>query len=355
MRKVPEHLPQSDTGRGPLPHPNTEHRSEPAGGRNRPTDVPARRFPGPGHVRPVACSAARHRIPLETWSGDLLGDHSRRRARAPRPPSRQDPSTPAPVTVRASVDQRAHPRHECRPSRARSSTPARGRRASRASSCRGRSPTHCDQRVRQARGESDPRRHRRRRAPRTLRALRACTRRSCPAPSSGSACARDVDQVIMNHPARRPHRRRHPLDEPVRVHDKWAFAHTTVPRFFQRVLHQPMPGGVGFQPVQLDGEPCRLAPPRAARSPATGGSWRSRHPGHTPGHVGSYASTTRAEARPLRRRRDRRARPAARAAARRGGAQAEGPRQALGRILDHDAVHPTVFLPSHDPGSAARE
>src|SRR4051794_2002431 len=140
---------------------------------------------------------------------------------------------------------------------------------------------------------------------------------------------------------------------PLLVHDKeLSFAHSASSRLAQRLLRQPLPQ-VEFQPVKLDDGPFG-AFERSKALTADGRVVAVATPGHTPGHIsvicvddqGNHvllagdASDTLEQLR-----------------ARRPDAIAPKPKvhvQTLDRILAHGREHPTVYLPSHDPGSAAR-
>jgi glyoxylase-like metal-dependent hydrolase (beta-lactamase superfamily II) len=144
------------------------------------------------------------------------------------------------------------------------------------------------------------------------------------------------------------------LRQPVLVHDvELTFSHALSSRFFQRVLRQPIPTGVEFTPIALDGGPFgafsasrALTADKRVVAVAT--------PGHTPGHISVIcvdddgrhvllagdASDSLAQ---LRARRPDAIAPKAKVYV-----------QTLDRILAHGREHPTVFLPSHDPDSAAR-
>jgi N-acyl homoserine lactone hydrolase len=144
------------------------------------------------------------------------------------------------------------------------------------------------------------------------------------------------------------------LPGPVLVHDReWEFQHERMSRFFQRVLRQPIPAGVEFRPVALDGGPFGAF---AASRPLTGDGRVVvvATPGHTPGHVsvicvddeGRHVLLAGDAADTLEQVRARRP-------------DAVAPDVAvhvatLDRILAHGREHPTIVLPSHDPGSAAR-
>jgi glyoxylase-like metal-dependent hydrolase (beta-lactamase superfamily II) len=144
------------------------------------------------------------------------------------------------------------------------------------------------------------------------------------------------------------------LRRPVLVHDEELdYAHAVVSRVFRRVLRQPLPQGADFRPMTLDGGPFGAF---AASRPLTadGRVMVVATPGHTPGHVSVIcvddegrhvllagdASDTLEQLR-----------------ARRPDAIAPDPGvhvDTLDRILAHGREHPTVYLPSHDPDSAAR-
>jgi glyoxylase-like metal-dependent hydrolase (beta-lactamase superfamily II) len=164
----------------------------------------------------------------------------------------------------------------------------------------------------------------------------------------------DIDQVVLTHMHGDHHDGAVHLGRPVLVHDaELAFARSPSSRFFQRVLRQPLPAGVDFTPVALDGGPFGAF---AAGRPLTadGRVVAVATPGHTPGHISVVcvdddghhvllagdATDTLDQLR-----------------ARRPDAIAPKPKvhvQTLDRILAHGREHPTVYLPSHDPGSAAR-
>jgi glyoxylase-like metal-dependent hydrolase (beta-lactamase superfamily II) len=139
---------------------------------------------------------------------------------------------------------------------------------------------------------------------------------------------------------------------PVLVHDaELAYARSAFSRLMSRLLHQPIPDGVRWEPYALtDGPFGAFAASRTlserVRIVAT--------PGHTPGHVsvlcvdddgrhillaGDLTDTLEQ----LRARRP----------------DAVGPKpkvhvESLDRVLHHAAQHPLAYLPSHDPGSAQR-
>jgi N-acyl homoserine lactone hydrolase len=141
---------------------------------------------------------------------------------------------------------------------------------------------------------------------------------------------------------------------PLLVHDaELAYTRTPAARFFQRVLRQPIPAGVEFQGLPLDGGPFgAFAASRALSS--DGRIVAVPTPGHTPGHISIVCvddegrhvmlagDATDTLEQLLARRHD-----------------AVGPKPAVSvatidRILAHAREHPTVYLPSHDPDSAQR-
>jgi glyoxylase-like metal-dependent hydrolase (beta-lactamase superfamily II) len=143
-------------------------------------------------------------------------------------------------------------------------------------------------------------------------------------------------------------------DAPVLVNaDEIAYSRTAMARFFQRVLRQPIPAGVRFESMRLDGGPFGAF---AASKPLSedGRVIVVATPGHTPGHVsvvcidddGNHvliAGDATDSVEQLHARRP----------------DAVGPKPAvtvatIDRIRDHAAQQPTVFLPSHDPESVAR-
>ncbi len=164
----------------------------------------------------------------------------------------------------------------------------------------------------------------------------------------------DVDEVVLTH-----HHGDHVdgivhVPAPVRIHAE-ELAHVAAPlsRVMRRVLRQPLPPGFSPAPFELDGGPFG----GFARSEALSADGRIvavATPGHTPGHIsvicvddeGRHVMLAGDATDTLEQLHARRA-------------DAVGPdpavhRETLGRILEHCAAHPTVYLPSHDPGSAAR-
>ena len=131
------------------------------------------------------------------------------------------------------------------------------------------------------------------------------------------------------------------------------FVASPLARVMRRVLRQPLPAGFAPEPFALDGGPFGAF----ARSRALSDDGRIvavDTPGHTPGHVsvicvddaGNHvmlagdATDTLEQLHSLR-----------------ADAVAPDPKvhvATLDTILAHCAQHPTVYLPSHDPESAAR-
>jgi N-acyl homoserine lactone hydrolase len=164
----------------------------------------------------------------------------------------------------------------------------------------------------------------------------------------------DIDEVVLTHMHGDHVDGAVHLQRPVLVHDaELAYARSTVSRFLQRVLRQPLPDGVEYQPVKLDGGPFGAF---EASRPLTGDGRvvAVATPGHTPGHISVICiddegrhvllagdATDTLEQLHARRH------------------DAVGPKPAItvatiDRILAHAREHPTVYLPSHDPESAAR-
>jgi glyoxylase-like metal-dependent hydrolase (beta-lactamase superfamily II) len=164
----------------------------------------------------------------------------------------------------------------------------------------------------------------------------------------------DVDEVVLTH-----HHGDHVdglpyVRAPAHIHsEELSFLKGAFPSVMRRVLRQPLPHGFAPSPFDLDGGPfgafTRSRPLTAdARIVAVD------TPGHTPGHISVIcvddegrhvllagdASDTLEQL-----------------LAKRADAVAPDPavhRATLARILEHGAAHPTIYLPSHDPGSAAR-
>lgn len=171
--------------------------------------------------------------------------------------------------------------------------------------------------------------------------------------AAGLAIA-DVDEVVLTHMHGDHMDGAVHLDKPVLVHDlELEFSGTTGARVMSKLLRQPIPAGVEFTPVTLDGGPFGAF----ARSRPLSDDGRIvavDTPGHTPGHISVVcvdddgrhvllagdASDSLEQLRALR-------------------PDAIGPKPevhvaTLRTILTHAERHPTVFLPSHDPESVVR-
>src|SRR3954447_380915 len=173
--------------------------------------------------------------------------------------------------------------------------------------------------------------------------------------ASAGLTVADIDTVVLTH-MHGDHMDGtvHLGDKPVLVNsDELAYSRTATARFFSRVLRQPVPEGVRFEPIDLDGGPFGAF---ASSKPLTpdGRIVVVATPGHTPGHVsivcvddeGRHVMLAGDATDTLEQLR-----------ARRADAVAPKPKvhvDTLERILAHAADHPVVFLPSHDPQSAAR-
>jgi N-acyl homoserine lactone hydrolase len=164
----------------------------------------------------------------------------------------------------------------------------------------------------------------------------------------------DVSEVVLthhhgDHVDGLPHVR-----APARMNDaELRFAASALPRAMRRVLRQPLPPGFAPEPFALDDGPFGAF----ARSRALSDDGRIvavETPGHTPGHVsvicvddaGRHVMLAGDATDTLEQLR-----------ARRADAVAPDPKvhvATLERILAHCAQYPTVYLPSHDPQSAAR-
>jgi N-acyl homoserine lactone hydrolase len=131
------------------------------------------------------------------------------------------------------------------------------------------------------------------------------------------------------------------------------YANGAFSRVMRRVMRQPFPAGFAPQPFALDGGPFGAFAESRALS-EDGRIMAVATPGHTPGHISVICvddegrhvmlagdvTDTLEQLQALR-------------------ADAIGPDPkahvaTLERIMAHAADHPTVFLPSHDPDSAAR-
>jgi glyoxylase-like metal-dependent hydrolase (beta-lactamase superfamily II) len=131
------------------------------------------------------------------------------------------------------------------------------------------------------------------------------------------------------------------------------FLHTPMPRVMRRLLRQPLPPGFDPEPFVLDGGPFGSF----LRSRPLSGDGRIvavDTPGHTPGHISVICVDDA----------DRHVMLAGDVTdtleqlhARRSDAVAPDTKvhvATLETVLDHCAQHRTVYLPSHDPESAAR-
>jgi glyoxylase-like metal-dependent hydrolase (beta-lactamase superfamily II) len=144
------------------------------------------------------------------------------------------------------------------------------------------------------------------------------------------------------------------VGRPVLVHAaELSFARSPGARVMQRLLRQPIPAAVEFSPFELDGGQFGAFPRSRPLTP-DGRIVAVDTPGHTPGHIslvcidddGTHvllagdATDTLEQLHALR-------------------ADAVAPKPAVSvktmrTILAHAAQHPTVYLPSHDPETAAR-
>jgi N-acyl homoserine lactone hydrolase len=141
---------------------------------------------------------------------------------------------------------------------------------------------------------------------------------------------------------------------PVLVHEReLVFARTFQSRLFQRLFRQPLPAGVDFRSILLDGGPFgAFAESRSLTD--DGRIVAVATPGHTPGHIsvlcvdddGHHVLLAGDATDTLEQ-----------LQARRADAVAPKPSvsiETMDAILAHGRSHPTVFLPSHDPESVAR-
>jgi N-acyl homoserine lactone hydrolase len=164
----------------------------------------------------------------------------------------------------------------------------------------------------------------------------------------------DVSEVVLTH-AHGDH-----IDglvhvrAPVLINDaELRYLATPMPRVMRRVLRQPLPPGFGPTPFTVDGERFGAFPRSRALSD-DGRIVAVETPGHTPGHVsvicvddsGRHVMLAGDVSDSLEQ-----------LHARRPDAIGPDPKvhiATLERILAHCAEHPTIYLPSHDPDSAAR-
>jgi N-acyl homoserine lactone hydrolase len=164
----------------------------------------------------------------------------------------------------------------------------------------------------------------------------------------------DVSEVILTH-----HHGDHVdgvphVRAPVRMSaTEIDFVKQAFPSIMRRVLRQPLPPGFAPEQITFDDGPFG-AFPRSRKLCADGRIVAVETPGHTPGHLSVIcvddnenhvmlagdASDTLEQL-----------------LARRADAVAPDTKvhvATLGLILEHCASHPTVYLPAHDPESAAR-
>jgi glyoxylase-like metal-dependent hydrolase (beta-lactamase superfamily II) len=164
----------------------------------------------------------------------------------------------------------------------------------------------------------------------------------------------DVDQVVVTHMHGDHVDGAVHVRGPVLAHDEEIkFQRSPSSRMFQKMLRQPIPAGVDFQPLALTDGPFGSF----ERSKALTGDGRVvavATPGHTPGHISVLciddedrhvllAGDATDTLEQLRSRRH----------------DAIGPKPAVSvatidRILAHGREHPTVYLPAHDVESATR-
>jgi N-acyl homoserine lactone hydrolase len=164
----------------------------------------------------------------------------------------------------------------------------------------------------------------------------------------------DVDTVVLTHLHADHMDGAVHVRGPVLVHEReLAFARTFQARLFQRLFRQPVPAGVDFRPIALDGGSFGAF---AKSRPLTddGRIVAVATPGHTPGHIsvvcvdddGRHVLLAGDATDTLEQLHSRRA-------------DAVAPKPAVSietmdAILAHGRSHPTVFLPSHDPESVLR-
>jgi N-acyl homoserine lactone hydrolase len=164
----------------------------------------------------------------------------------------------------------------------------------------------------------------------------------------------DVSEVVLTHHHGDHVDGLHHVPAPVRINGaELRFLATPFPRVMRRVLRQPLPEGFAPQPFALDGG----AFGAFQRSRALSDDGRIvavETPGHTPGHIsvicvddsGRHVMLAGDATDSLEQ-----------LHARRADAVGPDPKvhvATLETILAHCAQHPTVYLPSHDPESAAR-
>ncbi len=164
----------------------------------------------------------------------------------------------------------------------------------------------------------------------------------------------DVAEVIITH-----HHGDHVdglvhVRGPVRIsHTELDFLGQAFPAVMRRVLRQPLPQGFSPVPFALGDGPFGAFPRSHSLSP-DGRIVAVETPGHTPGHISVICIDDQ----------DRHVMLAGdvtdtleQLLAKRADAIGPDPKAhvaTLERILEHCRAHPTVYLPSHDPGSAER-
>jgi len=164
----------------------------------------------------------------------------------------------------------------------------------------------------------------------------------------------DVSEVVLTH-----HHGDHVdglihVRAPVRIHDaELRYLAGAFPRVMRRVLRQPLPRAFAPQPFALDGGPFG-AFQRSRPLSEDGRIVAVDTRGHTPGHIsvicvddsGCHVMLAGDATDTLEQLHARRADAVA--------PDTKAHVATLERILAHCAQHPTVYLPSHDPESAAR-
>lgn len=166
--------------------------------------------------------------------------------------------------------------------------------------------------------------------------------------------AADVDTVLITHMHGDHIDGAVHVSRPALVHEPdLGFTRTLGARVAQRVLHQPIPTRVDFQPFTLDGGPFGAFPASRAISD-DGRIVAVPTPGHTVGHVSVICIDD--QGRHVMLAGDASDSVEQLHAQRPGGADAKpaASSDSLRRILAHAQQHQTVYLPSHDPESVTR-
>jgi N-acyl homoserine lactone hydrolase len=176
-----------------------------------------------------------------------------------------------------------------------------------------------------------------------------------PAALAGAGISpKDISEVVLTH-----HHGDHVdglihVDAPVRASEvELKYLATPFPRVMRRMLRQPLPPGFAPTPLALDGGAFGAFQQSRSLS-ADGRIVAVATPGHTPGHIsvicvddsGRHVMLAGDVTDTLEQ-----------LHARRADAVGPDPKvhvATLETILAHCAAHPTVYLPSHDPESAAR-